>query len=61
MLLIIHRVPVAINYSKSLRIRHTRVVRLPYLHYTRQAPSVVMVGLISSVVSKLEELQEDSL
>ena len=60
-LLVIHRVPVAINYSKSLRIHHNLVVRLPYLQYTRQVPSVVMVEMISSVVSKLEELQEDSL
>jgi hypothetical protein len=54
-------VPVAINYSKSLRIHHIHVIRLPYVHYTRQAPSVVMVGFISSVLSKLEELQEDFL
>jgi len=53
--------PVAINYSKSLRIHHIRVVRLPYLQYTRQDPSVVMVELISWVVSESEELQEDSL
>ena len=53
--------PFGINYSKSLRIHHIHVIRLPYLQYTRQAPSVVMVELMSSVVSKWEELQEDFL
>ena len=48
---IIRHLLVAINYSKSLRIHYIHVIRLPYLQYTRQAPSVVMVELMSSVVS----------